>query len=186
MKGNLKYQPCFLVNYRIKTVCENGTLRLRCRNKSVLTIFSANYGKFMEGKQECDVMNKNGPVIGMLEIEDTQIYNRLFQILCSTLVTYWTLNNGLIYSRSLWYPTYKQCYETSIEYITCTFSAGSKLYYEQEYNLDQLVQGHRNVGFESYALYVLQRQCGCKTMLSFKMCKLSSLCLLQFILKCMP
>lgn len=42
----------------------------------------------MEGKQECDVMNKNGPVIGMLEIEDTQIYNRLFQILCSTLVTY--------------------------------------------------------------------------------------------------
>lgn len=69
------------MNYRIKTVCENGTLRLRCRNKSVLTIFSASYGKFMEGKQERDVMNKNGPVIGMLEIEDRQIYSRNFQII---------------------------------------------------------------------------------------------------------
>ncbi|XP_060148320.1 protein eva-1 homolog C-like [Globicephala melas] len=68
--GTYKYlvvsYKCRPVNYRIKTVCENGTLRLRCRNKSVLTIFSANYGKFMEGKQECDVMNKNGPVIECL------------------------------------------------------------------------------------------------------------------------
>ena len=48
--------------YLPKTVCENGTLRLQCRDKSVLTIFSASYGKFMEGKQECGVMNKNGPV----------------------------------------------------------------------------------------------------------------------------
>lgn len=45
----------------------------------------------MEGKQERDVMNKNGPVIGMLEIEDRQIYSRNFQII-------WTLNDWLIYS----------------------------------------------------------------------------------------
>ncbi|XP_066879773.1 protein eva-1 homolog C-like isoform X3 [Kogia breviceps] len=81
--GTYKYlvvsYKCRPVNYRIKTVCENGTLRLRCRNKSVLTIFSANYGKFMEGKQECDVMNKNGPVIECLAPDALQRVSRQCQ-----------------------------------------------------------------------------------------------------------
>lgn len=54
-------------NHRVKTVCENDKLRLQCRPKSILAIYSANYGRFLRGKPECDALNTGGPHIGMLE-----------------------------------------------------------------------------------------------------------------------
>ncbi|NXO02117.1 EVA1C protein, partial [Rhinopomastus cyanomelas] len=53
-------------NHRVKTVCENDKLRLHCRPKSVLAIYSANYGRFLRGKPECDVLNAGGPHIECL------------------------------------------------------------------------------------------------------------------------
>ncbi|KAM6413605.1 protein eva-1 homolog C-like [Rhynochetos jubatus] len=50
-------------NHRVKTVCEDATLRLQCRPKSVLAIYSANYGRFLRGKPECDARNTGGPHI---------------------------------------------------------------------------------------------------------------------------
>ncbi|KAM8987569.1 protein eva-1 homolog C-like isoform 1-T1 [Ara ararauna] len=54
-------------NHRVKTVCENDKLRLQCRPKSVLAIYSANYGRFLRGKPECDALNAAGPHIGTPE-----------------------------------------------------------------------------------------------------------------------
>ncbi|NWQ83866.1 EVA1C protein, partial [Columbina picui] len=54
-------------NHRVKTVCENDKLRLQCRPKSILAIYSANYGRFLRGKPECDALNPEGPHIGTLE-----------------------------------------------------------------------------------------------------------------------
>lgn len=48
----------------MKTVCENNVLRLQCRPKSVLAIYSAHYGRFLRGKPECDAPNAGGPHIG--------------------------------------------------------------------------------------------------------------------------
>uniref|UniRef100_A0A8C9F6N9 SUEL-type lectin domain-containing protein n=1 Tax=Pavo cristatus TaxID=9049 RepID=A0A8C9F6N9_PAVCR len=42
-------------NHRVKTVCENNELRLHCRPKSVLAIYSAHYGRFLRGKPESRV-----------------------------------------------------------------------------------------------------------------------------------
>lgn len=55
---------CFLANHRLKTVCENEKLRLQCRSKSVLAIYSATYGRPLRGKPECDAVNGTGPDIG--------------------------------------------------------------------------------------------------------------------------
>eukprot|EP00075_Anas_platyrhynchos_P031914 XP_027321167.1 protein eva-1 homolog C [Anas platyrhynchos] len=53
-------------NHRVKTVCENNVLRLQCRPKSVLAIYSAHYGRFLRGKPECDAPNAGGPHIECL------------------------------------------------------------------------------------------------------------------------
>ncbi|XP_056215394.1 protein eva-1 homolog C-like isoform X2 [Falco biarmicus] len=53
-------------NHRVKTVCENDKLRLQCRPKSILAIYSANYGRFLRGKPECDSLNTGGPHIECL------------------------------------------------------------------------------------------------------------------------
>ncbi|XP_015133865.2 protein eva-1 homolog C isoform X5 [Gallus gallus] len=53
-------------NHRVKTVCENNELRLHCRPKSVLAIYSAHYGRFLRGKPECDAPNAGGPHIECL------------------------------------------------------------------------------------------------------------------------
>ncbi|XP_009585673.1 PREDICTED: protein eva-1 homolog C-like [Fulmarus glacialis] len=53
-------------NHRVKTVCENDKLRLQCRPKSILAIYSANYGRFLRGKPECDALNTGGPHIECL------------------------------------------------------------------------------------------------------------------------
>ncbi|XP_062359049.1 protein eva-1 homolog C-like isoform X1 [Cinclus cinclus] len=50
-------------NHRVKTVCENDKLRLQCRPKSILAIYSASYGRFQRGKPECDALNTGGPHI---------------------------------------------------------------------------------------------------------------------------
>uniref|UniRef100_A0A803W591 SUEL-type lectin domain-containing protein n=1 Tax=Ficedula albicollis TaxID=59894 RepID=A0A803W591_FICAL len=50
-------------NHRVKTVCENDKLRLQCRPKSILAIYSASYGRFLRGKPECDALNSGGPHI---------------------------------------------------------------------------------------------------------------------------
>ncbi|XP_033369976.1 protein eva-1 homolog C-like isoform X4 [Parus major] len=50
-------------NHRVKTVCENDKLRLQCRPKSILAIYSASYGRFLRGKPECDALNTGGPHI---------------------------------------------------------------------------------------------------------------------------
>ncbi|XP_064283450.1 protein eva-1 homolog C-like isoform X6 [Passer domesticus] len=50
-------------NHRVKTVCENDKLRLQCRPKSILAIYSASYGRFLRGKPECDVLNTGEPHI---------------------------------------------------------------------------------------------------------------------------
>ncbi|XP_009863406.1 PREDICTED: protein eva-1 homolog C-like, partial [Apaloderma vittatum] len=46
--------------------CENDKLRLQCRPKSILAIYSANYGRFLRGKPECDALNTGGPHIECL------------------------------------------------------------------------------------------------------------------------
>ncbi|XP_071613966.1 protein eva-1 homolog C-like isoform X2 [Heliangelus exortis] len=53
-------------NHRVKTVCENNKLKLQCRPKSVLAIYSANYGRFLRGKPECDALNTGAPHIECL------------------------------------------------------------------------------------------------------------------------
>ncbi|XP_059715332.1 protein eva-1 homolog C-like isoform X6 [Haemorhous mexicanus] len=50
-------------NHRVKTVCENDNLKLQCRPKSILAIYSASYGRFLRGKPECDVLNTGEPHI---------------------------------------------------------------------------------------------------------------------------
>uniref|UniRef100_A0A8C9NM76 Protein eva-1 homolog C-like n=1 Tax=Serinus canaria TaxID=9135 RepID=A0A8C9NM76_SERCA len=50
-------------NHRVKTVCENDKLKLQCRPKSILAIYSASYGRFLRGKPECDVLNTGEPHI---------------------------------------------------------------------------------------------------------------------------
>ena len=50
-------------------MCENDKLRLQCRPKSILAIYSANYGRFLRGKPECDALNAAGPHIGTPEPE---------------------------------------------------------------------------------------------------------------------
>ncbi|KAF7244954.1 hypothetical protein EYD10_08930 [Varanus komodoensis] len=54
---------CRPANHRLKTVCENDKLRLQCRNKSVLAIYSAIYGRPLRGKPECNSVNGTGPDI---------------------------------------------------------------------------------------------------------------------------
>ncbi|KAM9600696.1 protein eva-1 homolog C-like isoform 5-T5 [Morphnus guianensis] len=69
--GTYKYliasYKCRPGNHRVKTVCENDKLRLQCRPKSILAIYSANYGRFLRGKPECDALNTGGPHIGTSE-----------------------------------------------------------------------------------------------------------------------
>uniref|UniRef100_A0A663MCE2 SUEL-type lectin domain-containing protein n=1 Tax=Athene cunicularia TaxID=194338 RepID=A0A663MCE2_ATHCN len=43
------------------TVCENDKLRLQCRPKSILAIYSANYGRFLRGKPECRSAHRSMP-----------------------------------------------------------------------------------------------------------------------------
>uniref|UniRef100_A0A803TKS8 SUEL-type lectin domain-containing protein n=1 Tax=Anolis carolinensis TaxID=28377 RepID=A0A803TKS8_ANOCA len=50
----------FPANHRLKTVCEDEKLRLQCRNKSVLAIYSAVYGRPLQGKLECYSVNETG------------------------------------------------------------------------------------------------------------------------------
>ncbi|KAH0630989.1 hypothetical protein JD844_004440 [Phrynosoma platyrhinos] len=50
----------FPANHRLKTVCEDEKLRLQCRNKSVLAIYSAIYGRPLQGKPECNSVNGTG------------------------------------------------------------------------------------------------------------------------------
>ncbi|XP_009681422.1 protein eva-1 homolog C isoform X3 [Struthio camelus] len=57
---------CRPANHRIKTVCENDKLRLQCRPKSILAIYSASYGRFLRGKPECDALNTEQPHIECL------------------------------------------------------------------------------------------------------------------------
>ncbi|CAM4611800.1 unnamed protein product [Lepidochelys olivacea] len=57
---------CRPANHRIKTVCENDKLRLQCRAKSILAIYSASYGRSMRGKPECDSANRTGPNVECL------------------------------------------------------------------------------------------------------------------------
>ncbi|XP_053129427.1 protein eva-1 homolog C-like isoform X2 [Hemicordylus capensis] len=57
---------CRPANHRLKTVCENEKLRMQCRNKSVLAIYSAIYGRPLWGKPECDSVNRTGPDIECL------------------------------------------------------------------------------------------------------------------------
>lgn len=67
-------QQCHsLGNHRVKTVCENDKLRLQCRPKSILAIYSASYGRFLRGKPECDVLNTGEPHIGMPEWFETEM-----------------------------------------------------------------------------------------------------------------
>ncbi|XP_077778517.1 protein eva-1 homolog C-like isoform X3 [Podarcis muralis] len=54
---------CRPANHRLKTVCENEKLRLQCRNKSILAIYSAIYGRPLRGKPECESVNRTGPDI---------------------------------------------------------------------------------------------------------------------------
>ncbi|KAL8180979.1 UNVERIFIED_CONTAM: hypothetical protein K2H54_043371 [Gekko kuhli] len=56
-------------NHRLKTACENDKLRLQCRNKSVLAIYSAVYGRPLRGKPECETVNGTGPDIECLAPE---------------------------------------------------------------------------------------------------------------------
>ncbi|XP_029463819.1 protein eva-1 homolog C-like [Rhinatrema bivittatum] len=53
-------------NHRIKTVCENGKLRLHCKNSSVLAIYSASYGRSFQGNPNCDSGRRTGPDIECL------------------------------------------------------------------------------------------------------------------------
>uniref|UniRef100_A0A8D0C402 SUEL-type lectin domain-containing protein n=1 Tax=Salvator merianae TaxID=96440 RepID=A0A8D0C402_SALMN len=48
---------CRPANHRLKTACESEKLQLRCRSKSVLAIYSAIYGRPLQGKPECDSVN---------------------------------------------------------------------------------------------------------------------------------
>ncbi|CAM5139839.1 unnamed protein product [Eretmochelys imbricata] len=68
--GTRKYlivsYKCRPANHRIKTVCENDKLRLQCRAKSILAIYSASYGRSMRGKPECDSANRTGPNVECL------------------------------------------------------------------------------------------------------------------------
>ncbi|KAM8952852.1 protein eva-1 homolog C-like [Pelodytes ibericus] len=48
-------------HHKVKTVCENGQLNLTCRNNSMLSIYSASYGRTLQGKLECDSQNKTSP-----------------------------------------------------------------------------------------------------------------------------
>ncbi|XP_077165349.1 protein eva-1 homolog C-like isoform X2 [Paroedura picta] len=57
---------CRPANHRLKTVCENDKLRLQCRNKSVLAIYSALYGRPLRGKPECEAANGTIPDIECL------------------------------------------------------------------------------------------------------------------------
>ncbi|XP_028571084.2 protein eva-1 homolog C-like isoform X4 [Podarcis muralis] len=57
---------CRPANHRLKTVCENEKLRLQCRNKSILAIYSAIYGRPLRGKPECESVNRTGPDIECL------------------------------------------------------------------------------------------------------------------------
>ncbi|XP_015282021.1 PREDICTED: protein eva-1 homolog C-like [Gekko japonicus] len=60
---------CRPANHRLKTACENDKLRLQCRNKSVLAIYSAVYGRPLRGKPECETVNGTGPDIECLAPE---------------------------------------------------------------------------------------------------------------------
>ncbi|XP_027674415.1 protein eva-1 homolog C isoform X2 [Chelonia mydas] len=68
--GTRKYlivsYKCRPANHRIKTVCENDKLKLQCRAKSILAIYSASYGRSMRGKPECDSANRTGPNVECL------------------------------------------------------------------------------------------------------------------------
>ncbi|CAM4614407.1 protein eva-1 homolog C isoform X2 [Caretta caretta] len=68
--GTRKYlivsYKCRPANHRIKTVCENDKLRLQCRAKSILAIYSASYGRSMRGKPECNSANRTGPNVECL------------------------------------------------------------------------------------------------------------------------
>ncbi|XP_067405888.1 protein eva-1 homolog C-like isoform X2 [Emydura macquarii macquarii] len=57
---------CRPANHRIKTVCENDKLRLQCRAKSILAIYSASYGSSVRGKPECNSANRAGPNVECL------------------------------------------------------------------------------------------------------------------------
>ncbi|XP_051790917.1 protein eva-1 homolog C isoform X2 [Erpetoichthys calabaricus] len=56
---------CKPENHRSKTVCENGKLRLVCRNQTVLAIYSATFGHLHQPNPECPQDNA-GPDIDCL------------------------------------------------------------------------------------------------------------------------
>ncbi|XP_014343119.1 protein eva-1 homolog C [Latimeria chalumnae] len=68
--GTKKYlivsYKCKPDNHKSKTVCENEKLRLQCKNKTILTIYSATYGRSLQGNSECPSENGSGPDIECL------------------------------------------------------------------------------------------------------------------------
>ncbi|CAH2315701.1 eva-1 homolog C-like [Pelobates cultripes] len=63
--GTSKYllvsYKCKPHHHRLKTVCENEQLTLTCKNNSLLSIYSASYGRTVHRKIECDSENKTNP-----------------------------------------------------------------------------------------------------------------------------
>ncbi|XP_075429120.1 protein eva-1 homolog C-like [Ascaphus truei] len=48
-------------NHKVRSVCENEQLNLTCRNNSVLSVYSASYGRTLHGNPECDSENRTSP-----------------------------------------------------------------------------------------------------------------------------
>ncbi|XP_053547109.1 protein eva-1 homolog C-like [Bombina bombina] len=48
-------------NYKVRRVCEDEQLNLVCRNNSLLSIYSATYGRALHGNPECASKNKTSP-----------------------------------------------------------------------------------------------------------------------------
>ncbi|KAI1898108.1 hypothetical protein AGOR_G00068940 [Albula goreensis] len=63
--GTSKYlivsYKCQPENHNTKLVCENERLRLVCRNKTVLAIYSATFGRSLQGNPECPQENGAAP-----------------------------------------------------------------------------------------------------------------------------
>ncbi|KAM4695648.1 protein eva-1 homolog C-like [Rhinophrynus dorsalis] len=45
-------------NYRVRSICENEHLNLTCKNNSLLSIYSASFGRTLTGNLECDMENR--------------------------------------------------------------------------------------------------------------------------------
>ncbi|XP_075042385.1 protein eva-1 homolog C-like [Mixophyes fleayi] len=61
--GTQKYllvsYKCKPDNYKVKSVCENEHLNLTCRNIALLSIYSATYGRTLQGNSGCDTENRS-------------------------------------------------------------------------------------------------------------------------------